>query len=356
MKIRNTALLLLAALALAACGSDKKRIDYKVASAKASSLEVPPDLTTLAANEQYAIPGGDGALMANYSDYSKGVAVQSAKGPVLPELKNIRMERNDKQRWLLVGDKAENVWPAVKAFWLEMGFQLQVENPQSGVMETDWQENRGNIPQSGVRYVLSKMFDSLKPAGLRDQYVIRFERSKDGLGTEVYLSQQVMQEMPGADKKEVKWAPHANNPEIEIAMLQMLMARLGGESIAPPASAEVMSASAVPATATVATVNIQLKELADSKLIQINEPFDKSWRKVGLALDKARIAVEDKDRANGVYLLRATVAAKGRQAGNYQVMVRESGVVCEVSVRNAEGGSDKESLRIVEVLYQNIEK
>ncbi len=355
MKIRNTVVLVLALFALAACSSDKNRIDYKVASAKVHALEVPPDLTSPGINEQYVIPGADGALAANFSDYSKGSLAQpaSAVGAVLPVLKNVRMERNDKQRWIVVSDKAENVWPAVKAFWLEMGFQIQVDNPQSGVMETDWQENRGNVPQSGVRYVLSKIFDSLKPAGQRDQYVIRIERSKDGLGTEVYLAQQVMEEAPSADKKDIKWVPRANNPEIEIAMLQMLMTRLGGEAITPAPGATA-SASAVAATA--AAVSVQLKEVAGSKVIQIGEPFDKSWRKVGLALDKAGIAVEDKDRANGIYLLRATPAAKGKKAGSYQVAVRESGAACEVSVRNAEGGSDKESSRIVEALYQSFEK
>jgi len=352
MKIRNIAILVLAVSALASCGFDKKRIDYKVAASSVPALEVPPDLTTPAANEQYAIPGGDGALVANYSDYSKGVSAQPVKGAVLPELKNVRMERKDAQRWLVVSDKAENVWPAVKAFWLEMGFHIQVDNPQAGVMETDWQENRGNVPQHFMRGGLGngKVLDTLKPAGQRDQYVIRLERTKGGADTEIYVSRQVMEEVQVPGQKNSKWLPRANDPEIEAAVLQMLMARLGGDTGAAPAAA------ALPASALAATVNVQLKEVAGGTVIQINEPFDKSWRKVGLALDKGRIAVEDKDRVNGVYLLRATVAAKGKKIGGYQVTVRASGAICEVSVRNADGESDKESSRIAEVLYQNIEK
>lgn len=352
MKIRNIAILVLAVSALASCGFDKKRIDYKVAASSMPALEVPPDLTTPAANEQYAIPGGDGALVANYSDYSKGVSAQPVKGAVLPESKNVRLERKDAQRWLVVSDKAENVWPAVKAFWLEMGFHIQVDNPQAGVMETDWQENRGNVPQHFMRGVLGngKVLDTLKPAGQRDQYVIRLERTKDGADTEVYVSRQVMEEVQVFGQKNSKWLPRANDPAIETAVLQMLMARLGGEASAAASNVTL------PASAVAAAVNVQLKEVAGGKVIQINEPFDKSWRKVGLALDKGRIAVEDKDRVNGVYLLRATVAAKGKKVGGYQVTVRASGATCEVSVRNAEGESDQESSRIAEVLYQNIEK
>jgi len=353
MKIRNIAILVLAVAALASCSFDKKRIDYKVAASSVPALEVPPDLTTPAANEQYAIPGGDGALVANYSDYSKGVSAQPVKGAVLPGLKNVRLERKDAQRWLVVSDKAENVWPAVKAFWLEMGFHIQVDNPQAGVMETDWQENRGNVPQHFMRGVLGngKVLDTLKPAGQRDQYVIRLERTKDGADTEIYMSRQVMEEVQVFGKKNTGWLPRANDPEIEIAVLQMLMARLGGDT---GAAAVTAPANAVAVAS--AAVNVQMKEVAGGKVIQINEPFDKSWRKVGLALDKGRIAVEDKDRANGVYLLRATAAAKGKKVGGYQVTVRASGATCEVSVRNAEGESDQESSRIAEVLYQNIEK
>lgn len=356
MKIRNIAILVLAVSALASCSFDKKRIDYKAVSSSVPALEVPPDLTAPAANEQYAIPGGDGGLVANYSDYSKGVSAQPAKSAVLPELKNVRLERKDAQRWLVVNDKAENVWPAVKAFWLEMGFQMQVDNPQSGVMETDWQENRGNVPQHFMRGVLAngKVLDTLKPAGQRDQYVIRLERSKEGIGTEVYLRRQVMEEVQVFGNKNTKWLPRANDPEIEIAVLQMLMARLGGDTGAAGVTQPASAAAATQVAA--AAVNVQLKEAAGGKVIQINEPFDKSWRKVGLALDKAHIAVEDKDRANGVYLLRATVAAKGKKTRGYQVTVRASGATCEVSVRNAEGESDNESSRIAEALYQNIEK
>lgn len=348
MKIRNIVILALAALSISACSSESKRIDYKTASSRSSSLEVPPDLTTPGVNEQFVIPGEEGVLAANYSNYSKGEGAQFVKGAVLPELKNVRLERDGMKHWLVVNDKAENVWTGVKAFWLEMGFQLQVENPQAGVMETDWLENSGNAPNDFVRRVLGngKGLDILQSAGERDQYMARLERSKDGLSTEVHITQQTMRQILGLNQTDIKWLPQENDQEIEIAMLQMLMSRLSGET----------NAVAIPASAAVAVVNVQLKEVTDGKVIQINEPFDKSWRKVGLALDKARIAVEDKNRAGGVFLLRAAAAAKDKKADSYQVMVRESGAVCEVSVRNADGASDKKSLRITEALYQNIEK
>ncbi|MDP2806067.1 MAG: outer membrane protein assembly factor BamC [Gallionellaceae bacterium] len=350
MKIRNIAGLTFALLALAACSLDKKRIDYKVASSRVPTLEVPPDLTTISANEQYAIPGGDGELAANYSDYSKSIAAQPAKGTVLPDPKNVRLERNGNQRWLVVNGKAENVWPLVKSFWIEMGFDIQVDNPQAGVIQTDWQENRSNVPQHFTRGILAngKVLDSLKPIGQRDQYLTRLERSKDGANTDVYLSRQVLEEMQVFGRKDTKWLPHAGDSEIEIAVLQMMMVKLN--DAAQPTNNTVV------APVVAAPINVQLLEVSGNKVLQLNEPFDKSWRKVGLALDKARIAVEDKDRSKGLYLLRPATTEKSKKTNNYQIIVRDNGTQCEVSARNSDGNSDKESLRLIEALFQNIEK
>jgi outer membrane protein assembly factor BamC len=250
-----------------------------------------------------------------------------------------------------VNAKAESVWPLIKAFWIEMGFDIQVDNPQAGVAQTDWQENRGNVPQHFMRGILgnSKVLDSLKPIGQRDQYLIRLERSKDGVSTEVYLSRQVLEEMQVFGHKENKWLPHEGNSEIEIAVLQMMMVKLD-------AAAQNATSNNTTSVIAITPVNVQLLEVSGNKLIQLNEPFDKSWRKVGLALDKARIAVEDKDRSKGLYYLRPAPVEKGKKSSSYQITVRESGTQCEASVHTIEGGFDKESLRLTELLYQNIEK
>jgi outer membrane protein assembly factor BamC len=351
MKIRIIAGLVVTLMALNACSLDKKRIDYKVASSRVPTLEVPPDLTAPSSNEQYAIPGGDGELAANYSDYSKSVAVQPTKNAVLPDSKNVRLERKGEQRWLVVNGKAEAVWPLLKAFWIEMGFEIQVDNPQAGVMQTDWQENRGNVPQHFTRGILanSKILDSLKPIGQRDQYLIRIERSQDLSSTEVYLTRQVLEEMQVFNHKETKWLPHTSDSAIETAVLKMMMVKLNDATTS-------IANNTVPKAIEVAPVVVQLLEISGNKVVQINEPFDKSWRKVGLALDKARIAVEDKDRSNGLYLLRPALIEKGKKANSYQVTVRDNGAQCEVSVRNTDGNNDKESLRLIEVLFQSIEK
>lgn len=143
----------LAIVALAACSTpptiENKSFDYKAPLVKVRSLEVPPDLTSYSGDDRYGIPG-DTESGTSYSEFSKGGTNRKASN-VLPPVKNVRLERNDTQRWLVVNDTAENVWPVVKAFWQENGLAIKIENPQVGIIETDWAENRAKIPMDGFR-------------------------------------------------------------------------------------------------------------------------------------------------------------------------------------------------------------
>ena len=88
-------------------------------------------------------------------------------------------------------------------------------------------------------------------------------------------------------------------------MLQMLMVKLAAE-----AEMQVkgqMDSSAAPGAA----IAPKLQTMPNgSKVIVLSEPFDRSWRTVGLALEHEGFVLEDKDRANGVYLLRVEEKAK----------------------------------------------
>jgi outer membrane protein assembly factor BamC len=46
------------------------------------------------------------------------------------------------------------------------------------------------------------------------------------------------------------------------------------------------------------------KGLDGNELLEVFEPFDRAWRRVGLALDRVGFTVEDRDRQKGVYFVR----------------------------------------------------
>ena len=368
MRTLQRTALSLAMLTMAGCSSmslESKRVDYKAAAVKVPTLEVPPDLTTPTAEDHYTIPEGSAAV-ANYSDFAKGSAPSQARASsVLPESKSVRLERNGAQRWLVVDDKAENVWPSIKEFWQENGFVIKTENAQAGIIETDWAENRAKIPKTGLRSVLGKVFDDLYDSGEKDMYRVRLERGKDGNSTEIYLTQYGKEEVLSADKSISKWQSRPNDPDLEATMLQMLMIKLGGAEAHAQAKAQIE----VPSAQGAAVIAPKLQTLANgSKIILLSEPFDKSWRTVGLALEHEGFVVEDKDRANGVYFLRVEEDAKEKgwldklafwrdeekssKPVRYQVSVHEGSAGCEVAVNNGNGGSNSNTQRIIDALYK----
>lgn len=364
MNVLNIIISTLVMIVLAACSTsgstsgktehvESKSFDYKAPPVKVRALEVPPDLTSYIGDDRYGIPG-DSEVGTSYSDFSQGGAKRKANS-VLPPVKNVRLEQKDTQRWLVVNDKAENVWPVVKAFWLENGLVIKIENPQAGIFETDWSENRAKIPMDSFRKIVGRVFDGMFSSGERDQFHTRLQRSKDGSSTEIYIAHYGMQEVEEKDATGFRWITRPSDPELEATMLQLLMSKLGGGS-----GVLDNTKKAVPPAAVDEAIAPKINKLPDgSQSILLSEPFDKSWRKVGLALERAGIALADKDRSKGIYFLSAGKEDAKRKLGldkveRIQVKVRELASGCEVVVSTAAGLSNAETQKIVDALYKSL--
>jgi outer membrane protein assembly factor BamC len=287
---------------------ESKRMDYKTAGAKKlPPLEIPPDLTAPSTDERYIVPDINPSGSATYSAYSKDRASNKpgAGSTLLPssDESGARIERSGTQRWLVVNGEPELVWPVVKEFWQELGFIINVETPTAGVMETDWAENRANIPQDLIRSILSKVLDTLYSTGQRDKFRTRLERGGDGT-TEVYISHRGMDEVLEGNTRTV-WQPRPADQSLEAEMLARLMMRFGVEE------ARARTAVGSPSVT-------QLRARIDRErggILALNEPFDRSWRRVGLALDRVGFTVEDRDRSQGIYFVRYVNPDKDNQTG-----------------------------------------
>ncbi|ADE12517.1 outer membrane protein assembly factor BamC [Sideroxydans lithotrophicus] len=125
------------------------------------------------------------------------------------------------------------------------------------------------------------------------------------------------------------------------------------------AASAPVAANPAPAPASVPAPSAKLLEGNSTKSIQLGEPFDRSWRRVGLALDHARLVTSDKDRSKGIYFVvspdKDSKDAKKKQP-DYQVVVRENKAGSEVTVVGQNGKSDAETTRMVDVIYQNLDK
>lgn len=294
---------------LAACSSisetfTPKPVDYKSTSTL-PPLEIPPDLTTPGTDDRFVVPdsGGRGAASASAYSNDRIGKKDPAKAGVLPAPPKARLERSGSQRWLVVETDPEKVWPTVRQFWQEQGFVLTVESPATGVLETDWAENRAKLPTDFIRNTLGKVLDSIYSTGERDKFRTRLERGGENL-TEIYVSHRGMVEvvdkrssnaLKDASTDGTVWQPRAPDPELEAEFLQRLLVRFGVEESA--ARAQLAKSKGGPEKA-------RLTKTAEGATLTVEERFDRAWRRVGLALDRVGFTVEDRDRANGQYFVR----------------------------------------------------
>ncbi|HVL44436.1 MAG TPA: outer membrane protein assembly factor BamC [Acidovorax sp.] len=362
MKAATTRLSLLAlAMALSACAAlEGDKIDYKSAT-KGSTLEVPPDLTQLSRDSRYAMPGGSvsaAAMQAGQAAQPSGTANAAAL-----TLGDVRIERDGSQRWLVINRPADKLWEPVREFWQENGFTLAQSDVNVGIMETDWAENRAKLPQDFIRSTLGKLLESLYSTGERDKFRTRLERTASG-GTEVYITHRGMIEVYGnITKDSTVWQPRPSDPELETEFLRRLMVKLG---VSQEQSKAVAAAPAPRAQAArTATVN-------NVPVVQLDEGFDRAWRRVGLALDRTGFTVEDRNRNEGTYFVRyvAPDAAK-KEPGffsklfssaaatpplKYRIVVRSQGEATTVSVLNEAGApeSSANAERIVRVIADDL--
>jgi outer membrane protein assembly factor BamC len=286
-------------IGLTGCGMigsviESDKVDYRGAK-KAAALDIPPDLTQLERDNRYAVPDGKGVATASTYQQARGTGPAASSDTIgVANTPAIRVERAGNQRWLVVRQTPEQLWPQLKSFWADNGFALVSESPTTGTMETDWTENRAKIPQDIIRNTIGKVFDSLYSTGERDKFRTRLERAADGT-TEIYISHRGAEEVfVGAQKETTQWTGRANDPGLEAAFLSRLMAKLSGT----PENVKV----AEKAVANAIVVPQHAKLVGDT--IELDEGFDRAWRRVGLGLDRVGFTVEDRDRVQGVYFVR----------------------------------------------------
>ena len=288
--------------------------DYKGAG-RAKPLEVPPDLTGVNSSDAYSIPGGS-TTYNTYNQAQEGQEVGVEK--VLPTSEGVRMEKAGAQRWLVVRAPAEKIWPVVRDFWIDQGFAVRVENADTGVMETEWIQSdaiKAADDKKNIGQKFDKWLDKLSGLDDRRKFRTRLERGEKEGYTEIYMTHRTVSSAPDNGKNEVQTqlgkidtgyrsdgstptkSAEENDADLDAELLRRLMVKLG------LSEKQAQQIAANPASEKHAEVT---KEADSSVTLSLNDPFDRGWRRVGLALDRIGFVTEDKDRSKGVYYVRYT--------------------------------------------------
>lgn len=267
-----------------------KKIDYK-SSGSAPSLEVPPDLTTPTYDDRYQIATASGIAAARAAGRST---------ELLPVVADARLARSGSERWLVVKTTQEIAWKTLRDFWERNGFVIAVEQPGLGIMETDWAENRADLPKDFLQQFTSKYLSFGNDTYKRDKFRTRIERGSEPGTVEIYVSHRGAAQLPskisqGAGE-DFNWQMLPPSPELEAEFLERLMIAFG--TPAPKAAEAVVALGNAPDRA-----RIEKGGNGASQLI-VEDAFDRAWRRVGLALDRTGFTVVDRDRSKGLYFVR----------------------------------------------------
>lgn len=309
---RNIAAAAMLGIMVSGCGTltdltKSDSIDYRGAK-QGPTLEVPPDLTQLPRDDRYAIPRSSTSATQAAAAQKQAQSARSAAGGVLPQPANARIVRQGDQRWLQVDQPAEEVWPVVRQFWMDLGFALTTDSPESGILETDWAENRAKIQNDIIRRTLGKIVDSLYSTGERDKFRVRLERN--GNSTEVHVTHRGMMEVWRDErvKDQTLWQPRPADPNLEAEFLQRILAKFSVVTEQAKAQAAEQGGGAAGST------QVRLIQSGQDPRLEYAGAFDRAWRSVGVGVDRAGFTVEDRDRAKGIFFVRYRDDTSGGRA------------------------------------------
>ena len=380
-KFENFLLLGIVLTLVAGCSlspTDRARVDYKRSDKQTvtvDSLKIPPELTKSKTQNRYSIPSKDGS---NLSDYKAGINTQAegTQRRILPEVPDVTVRRDGIFRWLEIDLPAEDVWDTIKQFWLEEGFIIASEDPESGLLETDWAENRAKIGGGVITDTLSKIAPLLVTSPERDKYRTRLERLGNDK-TEVFLSHEGMALVASTSgevdqrRAKPKWQYRARDPNLEAEMLYRMAVAFGVPSESSEIEKIVVDEKAM------SGVNPLLVELIENEgddFLLLSFSFEQSWRKIGLILDSLDFSIEDKSREEGIFYINyndpdSRIKPKGlarlafwRDRGHvvrsYRIRVSASKNLetSELRVLDSEGQqlSDDTALKILRVIREQL--
>ena len=353
-----------------------RKAEYKKSQQAERNLEIPPDLTSDSINDALVVPNapGDTSTLSDFMDQERAVIGSGSRGVqgVLPKFDGMAVKRDGDLRWLEIQADPQDVWFTTLDFWQENGILLIQQDPETGIMLTDWLENLATIKTDFITDTIRGLANSLYSSSTRDQYRVRIEPGMIPGTTELYLThrgleEEIIQE-PQGDLERTVWNPRGTDHDLEAEMLRRLMVFMGVN--------EQRSQRALATESTVRQPRSRIIRNQDELLLKFDEDLSRAWRLTGVALDRVGFAVEDRDRRKGIYYVRYNDPMKESQKSGflsklmfwrdkdqnidkenqYQVNLQPDGATTQVLVLNSAGVRDNSdtALRILTLLHEQL--
>jgi outer membrane protein assembly factor BamC len=269
-----------------------------------SSLEVPPDLTKPNAENAFKISKYVTGLEEDVVDFSRKNKT-TRRQQIFEKPIGVEVKKSGDRRWLLVDKKPNAVWLLAQNFLKTNGFVIKKRNKKIGMMETDFLENKTEIPDQSlgvIRSLLKKALKTRYALPVVDKYRVRIEPVNGDTQSEVYLSLSSMKEVvinKGQSSENTIWQTHQKDKALETEMLYKLMTYLGSDSAV--AREKIIQAQEEKIT----RVKLVQESNGYAKLVFSSNFYD-TWNNVSWALDQMNVGVEDKDLKEGSFYINLT--------------------------------------------------
>lgn len=294
-RLLGSAVVVSGLVALSGCSQVNKVFDntesvaYKD-SKSVKSLEVPPDLTAPQYDSTFVINSNNGTV--NASTLNSGAVVgPSGRVAVLPESSTVQIKGTGNVRWLEVSAPADTLWSKVQGFWTTIGASLKRNEPVVGIMETDWIETRGHLPQGFIQEALGSILKNATDSGIRDRYTVRFEKQSSNI-TKIFITHRGAEQIVTDTGN--KWEMRPRRPAAEAEMLNRLKAYLQG--IDPKKVTGAPSGAAASSGLAVLT-----KDKSGQPVLSVGDTYERTWVRTGAALTSTGFTLEGQDSAKGLY-------------------------------------------------------
>jgi len=282
--LRKIFLLGLVTFIITACSFGKSAKEY-VNSESTNPLEAPPDLVTPEWEESLEIP----------KTANDRVSALEMEGPalgasVLPEFLEIRVQREGATRWLEVNTDPVTIWPSLREFWKEQGYEISKNEPVQGYIETAWKQNTSQTAGA------ENQRESFDITG--EKFRTRVERQPNAVSN-IYLTQRGAEVAAINKQNQILWKPQPPNGEREAVMMTRLMEFLG--TAIEDAQDQFVHASNQ-------SIYLDIQDLGGVPALVVGDDFSRVWRRTGVALDRSGLLVEDHDRTKGLYFVELDLA------------------------------------------------
>ncbi len=258
-----------------------------------NSLEMPPNLIKPTADNRYNLPASGEAKLSDFSALGDVKTIDS-DSRLLPVETDAYLVNYGGFKVLVIERSPEEVWSLLKSFWVQNGFEIEKEIPETGFIETNWVESREKVSDGLIRNTLSRIFNGLYDTGERDKFRIRVERTNAGF-SEISVVHKGLIQVASDDRFDptVVWVNKDSDQQLEELYLRKIITFISAKGEQDSDSIKIVKNS-----------SSSLKGDGNNNFIELDLNFDAAWKSVGLILDRLDFEVEERSKPKGTYLIR----------------------------------------------------